>query len=65
MKKWEGEVIVLGVSAKSILLSYENEDAWIPFSEIISGSEIDEDSGIGDVGLLIIPKWLARKEGWD
>lgn len=62
---WEDEVIVLGVSERAVLVSYENEDAWIPLDQIDTGSEIDSSSGIGDVGLLVIPRWLAKKEGWD
>lgn len=62
---WEGEVIVLGVSERAVLVSYENEDAWIPLDQIGADSEINEDSGIGDIGKLVIPIWLTRKEGWE
>lgn len=42
----------------------DGNEVWIPFSKILDGSEIDEDSDVGDEGLLWIPEWLAEDRGW-
>lgn len=46
---------------KAIYCWYENEPAWIPKSQLHPDSEV---RARGDVGVLIIPAWLAADKGW-
>lgn len=57
---WEEEVTVLRETEAAILIEYENEEFWIPKSQIQEDSEV---SGVGDVGTLSIPRWLAKEKG--
>jgi hypothetical protein len=54
------EVLAEGRNAIKVLTEHGDE-AWIPHSQIRDGSDVENS---GDEGVLIIPKWLARKEGW-
>lgn len=57
------EVCVVRRTESSLLVEYEGEEFFIPFSEISDESEITEDSEPGDTGELIIPEWLAEDRG--
>lgn len=57
---WEEEVTVLRETGAAILIEYENEEFWIPKSQIQEDSEA---CSKGDVGTLSIPKWLAKEKG--
>jgi len=65
--KWEGEVEVVKVAEKALLVrpdEDEEKEGWVPFSLIDEESTINEDSGDGDTGVLIIPNWKAEELGW-
>ena len=62
--QWEGEVLVVKQAAKAMLCSFENEEAWVPYSKVHTDSDVDRDSEEGVVGNLLIPEWLAEKKGW-
>lgn len=57
---WEEEVTVLRETEAAILIEYENEEFWIPKSQIQEDSEARSK---GDVGTLSIPRWLAKEKG--
>lgn len=61
---WKGEVTVLAATEKALRVTHENEEAWIPLSQIHDDSEIWKPSQIGETGVLAIPEWLAEKKGW-
>ncbi len=44
----------------AILVEYENEEFWIPKSQISEDSEVTEKD---DEGVLAIPEWLADEKG--
>lgn len=65
--KWEGEVEVIKMADKAMLIrpdEDEEKEGWVPFSLIDAESTINEDSGDGDTGVLIIPNWKAEELGW-
>lgn len=55
---------VLRISDYAVLVLWEEQETWIPTSQIEPESEITEHSQPGDVGDLVVADWLARKEGW-
>lgn len=60
------EVEIENVLAKyegneALLCDVDGDECWVPFSQI---SEYSEVQVAGDMGSLIIPTWLARREGW-
>jgi len=58
--KSDGEVI--HASDDAILFKEEGgEKYWVPKSQIHDNSEVWKK---GDVGILIVTEWLARKKGW-
>lgn len=63
-KMWSGDVTVLGHSKECIIIDYENEEAFVPYSQIGEDSEITKDSKKGESGEIIIPEWLAEDRGW-
>jgi hypothetical protein len=63
-KMWKGDVVVVRRTYKAVLVNHENEEAWIPYSQIHDDSEIYEVSCEGEKGALVIPEWLAEKNGW-
>jgi len=61
---WQETVTVKRKTVKAILVVYEEVEGWVPFSQIVDGSEIYEASTVGDEGVLVIPEWLAGEKGW-
>lgn len=61
---WKESVTVIRKSAKAILVDYEGVEEWVPFSVIHDDSEVYHESNVGDVGILVIPEWLAEEKGW-
>lgn len=58
-----GVFSVIRTSENALLLERpDDEDVWIPKSQL-KGEELTEDSEAGDSGSLILPRWLAEKEG--
>jgi hypothetical protein len=45
---------------KAILCIIENDEIWIPKSQIDDESEVQ---GKGDMGTLTITKWIAKNKG--
>lgn len=60
--------IEVEVKAKSsdalLVIDDEDNEVWIPLSQIMSDSDITEDSEPGDTGELSVPKWIAKDRGW-
>ena len=61
---WKEESTIVRHGEKAMLVNHENEEAWIPYSQIHADSEIWKDSDPGETGLLAFPLWLAEKKGW-
>ena len=57
------EVEVIKMHDQSMLVEYEGEQEWIPYSLIEDESEITEFSEEGDEGELVIPRWKAEELG--
>lgn len=51
---------VIAETDKAILCVVDDEDVWIPISQIDDASEVWE---YGDEGTLVIPRWLAEEKG--
>jgi hypothetical protein len=47
-------------TGRAVLVRYQGEEMWIPFSEIDPASDVWKK---GDTGKMIIPRWLARNKG--
>ena len=58
------EVEVIKMHDQSMLVEYEGEQEWIPYSIIEDESEITEFSEEGDEGDLVIPRWKAEDVGF-
>jgi hypothetical protein len=54
------DVFVEAETAKAILCVIENEEFWVPKSQIHDNSEVYEK---GQDGTLIVTSWWAEKEG--
>jgi hypothetical protein len=61
---WAETVEVVAVSAKAVLVRYEDVEDWVPFSQVLDDSEIYSGCQIGDTGTLVIPEWLAQEKGF-
>lgn len=58
---YEVEVdVVVAATAKALLCSIDNEEVWLPRSQIVEGDL----EGVGDRGSVLIKAWLAREKGW-
>lgn len=44
----------------AILVNVENEEVWIPQSQVHDDSEVWEE---GDEGDLVVTRWIAQKKG--
>jgi len=62
---WKGEVTVVSHGKKAMKVSYENEDAWIPYSQVHDDSTVYEKTDPGETEELVIPLWLAEAKGWE
>lgn len=49
-----------GLSSDPFGVSDPNEEGWIPKSQILKDSEVQE---VGDKGTLLISTWIAEKRG--
>lgn len=54
------DVTVLAETEKAILCVIDDEEHWIPISQIHDDSEVYR---MGTEGVLIITRWLAKKKG--
>lgn len=57
---WFEDVEVLHETEQAILCVVDEEEVWIPKSQIHDDSEVHK---AGTSGRLIIPEWLAAKKG--
>lgn len=48
-----------------LVVDEDDNEVWIPESQIDADSEIWSFTDIGTQGKLVIPEWLAKKKGWD
>lgn len=51
---------VIRTTDKAVLCLIEDEEIWLPWSQIDEGSEIES---VGDSGTIYIPQWLADEKG--
>lgn len=59
---FEIEVTVMKTTERALLVRIEgDEPVWVPRSQVGEASEVEVE---GDVGLLVVPEWLAREKGW-
>lgn len=57
-----GEVVILVATDKAILCRFDSGDReWVPRSQLNGDCDLEE---AGDVGVLIVSCWFARKKGW-
>ena len=59
-KVWLSGVEALRSTTAAVLCLIEDEEVWIPQSQIDDESEVWEE---GDQGTLVISQWLADKKG--
>lgn len=52
---------VLAESGKALLCVVEDEEVWVPKSQIDDDSEVYQK---GHSGTLIVSDWFANKQGW-
>lgn len=55
------DVTVKAETGKAILCVVEEEDVWVPKSIIDDDSEVYK---MGTEGVLIVPAWFAKKNGF-
>ena len=61
---WEGECFIVRHHEKAMLVDHDNEEYWVPYSEIDQDSDLTRDSEPNEEGRLVISYWLAKKAGW-
>jgi len=61
---WKGECMVVKHGKKAMLIRHENEEGWIPYSQVHDDSTLYEYSQVNEEDELVIPYWLAAKQGW-
>jgi len=62
--KWAliGPVACVRETAKALLVKFERAEEWVPkFMLHEDENEIEHE---GDIGILVIPEWLAKEKGW-
>lgn len=59
-----GDALVIRETEAAVLVRVEEEDFWIPKSQIDNASEVwsMKNAGPGD---LVVPRWLAEKLGFE
>jgi hypothetical protein len=46
---------------KALLVIIDDEQVWVPLSQISDESEV---MGKGDYGTLVVTSWFAQRKGW-
>ena len=54
---------VVNTTDKALLVEVDGSETWLPKSVLHEDSEIAEDAGVDDEGLVVVKKWFADKEG--
>ncbi len=49
-------------SALLVHITDDDEEFWVPLSQIDVTSEVQDE---GDTGTLVVSKWLAEQRGWE
>jgi hypothetical protein len=52
-------------AASLLVVDGKDREVFVPLSQIQDDSEIYEASEVGDEGNLVVPAWLAIREGWE
>jgi len=55
------DVYVKKATDKALLCVIEEEDHWVPISQVHEDSEVYDE---GHKGTLIVTAWFAEKKGW-
>lgn len=50
-------------TAAALLAIIDEEEYWVPFSQICDSSEITEESDEEDEGILTVSEWIAIEKG--
>ena len=53
--------VAIGESGKALLVLYEEEEKWIPYTHISAWSDLQHP---GDEGTLVCSEWIAEQKGW-
>ena len=60
-----GHFVVKHSTSKALLvIDPDDEEFWIPKSQICAESDIDTEAEAGDQGELTLPEWLATEKGF-
>jgi len=60
-ERWvELEATCLATTEQAILVEVDNEEFWIPRSQLSEDSEVADK---GDEGTLIVTRWVAEQKG--
>jgi hypothetical protein len=59
------EAVVVATTEKAVLVMVDDQEHWIPDSQIGPDSELHTGSDNGDEGKLSITEWIASKKGLD
>lgn len=65
-KEWVaiGPVVVCAISPskKALKIKFEDSLQWVPVSQLHPTE--NEVKNLGEMGMLVIPDWLAKEKGW-
>lgn len=50
-------------TAAALLVLIDEEEHWMPFSQICDSSEITEESDEEDEGIITVSEWIAIEKG--
>lgn len=56
------DVTLVNRTEMALLVKVDGVEEWIPISQVHRGDSTIEDSG--DVGELVVKRWIARDRGW-
>lgn len=56
------DVICVRETDKALLVKFENKEAWVPKSQL--HPEENEIRESGDMGMLVVRRWIAEQKGW-
>ena len=57
-----GPVVCIKETERALLVRFEGTETWVPKSQL--HEEENEVNEAGDMGMLVIPEWLAAEKGW-